>query len=251
MPTDDPSPSRRPRSHKYPGVPLSDALDFVRTIADRHLDGLPAESLAAGLGYTNIRTHGFSASLSSARQFGLLEKTSSGYTLTELARALLHPINPASVPALLRRALLSSPLYADLALRFSGRKVPEPEVLANLLYHHHGLTASAKSSAASAFLTSARFAGALDSSQTFLPDDQPAQPPPDPKESPDSASPRPSGKKSPSSRPHQKSPVRLDLPLWDSDEGKLIRLRAPESISQASFERFLQAFRLHVRIREE
>ena len=42
--------------------------------------------------------------------------------------------------------------------------------------------------------------------------------------------------------------VRLDLRLWDEDEGKSIRVRAPHTMSAASFERFLQAFRLVVRI---
>ncbi len=49
-------------------------------------------------------------------------------------------------------------------------------------------------------------------------------------------------------REHNLKDVSLDLPLWDEDEGKLIRVRAPRSITRASFERFLQAFRLSVRI---
>jgi hypothetical protein len=44
------------------------------------------------------------------------------------------------------------------------------------------------------------------------------------------------------------SDVKIDLRLWDQDAGKMIRVRAPQSISQASFDRFIQAFRLLVRI---
>ena len=44
--------------------------------------------------------------------------------------------------------------------------------------------------------------------------------------------------------------MRLDLQLWDADEGKTIRIRAPQTITAASFERFLQALRLLVRIEE-
>jgi hypothetical protein len=50
--------------------------------------------------------------------------------------------------------------------------------------------------------------------------------------------------------PAPSSDVRLDLRLWDADTGKTIRLRAPQTITAASFERFLQAFRLLVRIEE-
>ena len=39
------------------------------------------------------------------------------------------------------------------------------------------------------------------------------------------------------------------LPNWKlTDDGKRIRLRAPQTITAASFERFLQAFQLLVRI---
>ncbi len=44
--------------------------------------------------------------------------------------------------------------------------------------------------------------------------------------------------------------VRVDLRLWDADAGKSIRLRAPQTITPASFERFLQTFKLLVRIEE-
>ena len=47
------------------------------------------------------------------------------------------------------------------------------------------------------------------------------------------------------SRPHRprvrSGDVRIDVRLWDADQGKTIRVRAPESISAESFERFLQA----------
>jgi hypothetical protein len=44
--------------------------------------------------------------------------------------------------------------------------------------------------------------------------------------------------------------VRIDLRLWGTDAGKSIKLRVPESITPESFERLLQALRLHVRIEE-
>ena len=51
-------------------------------------------------------------------------------------------------------------------------------------------------------------------------------------------------------RPDTSNYARIDLKLWGSDQGKTIRLRSPESITRASFERLLQAFQLHVRIEE-
>lgn len=253
MPPDEPR-RRRERSHRYPGVPLDEAIEAARSIDERGASGLPAGALASALGYTNIRTQSFSARLSAARQFGLVELKSRGYALSDLARAILHPVDPGALPGLYRRALLSPPLYAELALRFSGRKVPEPSVLANLLYHHHHITASAKDAAAEAFVASARFAGALGPDGVFRPDGPPPPPEPGPAGPTPDAMPRvvePPRPRRPEKVGGGRSAVRLDLPLWGADRGKVLRLRAPESISRESFERFLQAFRLHVRIEDQ
>lgn len=242
MPANDPRPRRRERSHRYPGVPLAEAIELARVIDRKGLDGLPAGPIAEALGIKNIRTPSFSSRLSAARQFGLIALREDGYALTELAREILHPVDPAGLPRLHRRALLEPPLYAELAVRLSGRPVPDAPALANLLYHHHHITASAKEAAAAAFLDSARFADALGPDGIFRPDGgEPPPANPSPPSRPDRPPPR---------RSTQAAPVRLDLRLWGADQGKIIRLRAPESISRESFERFLQAFRLHVRIEE-
>lgn len=251
----EPSPSRRrERSVRYPGVPLSDAVDLARQMEAKGLDRLPAEAIARGLGYTSIKTHSFAAPLSAARQFGLLKLQGSQYELTGLAREILHPVDPGSEGVLYRRALLEPPLYGELAVRLAGKRVPEPAVLANQLYHHHGITASAKESAAEAFLASARFAGALAADGTFHPEglsEPMPRPAPPPEFEPDRPPPPPPPPRRPMPPREPRDEVRIDLRLWDADHGKVLRLRAPESITRASFERFLQAFRLHVRIEDE
>lgn len=245
----DPPGRRRERSHRYPGVPLPEAIEFARSVGERGLDGLPAGSIAAAMGYKNIKTQSFSAPLSAARQFGLLEFAADGYALTDLARAILYPVDPSSTPGLCRRALKEPPLYAELAVRLAGRRVPEPSALANLLYHHYHITAAAKDQAAEAFLASARFAGALGPDGTFRPEGDEVVPadPPGPASKPEPSSPTPPRP----ARRREPSGVRIDLKLWGPDAGKMIRVRAPESIGRESFERFLQAFRLHVRIEDD
>ena len=238
---------RRERSTRYPGVGLAESLKLVESIDRLGLDGLPAPEIASALGFKNIKTNTFSAPLSAARQFGLLNLTGDGYALSPLARAILHPVEPDELPRLHRQALLKPPLYAELAERLAGKRVPDATILGNVLYHNHQIIASSKQSAAEAFLESARFAGALGNDQVFLPDG--AGTPPAPAvvkdEQPD-ASAMPA-RTSPPARP---ADVRLDLRLWDADEGKVIRVRAPQSITPASYERFLQAFRLLVRIED-
>jgi hypothetical protein len=231
---------RRGRSARYPGVPLGEAVEFCKRLDDGGLDGLPAGEIARALGYKNLKTNTFSARLSAARQFGLLTLDGDGYALTARARAILHPVDRAELPRLYRQAFSAPPLYAELAARLADRRVPEATVLANVLYHNHQITAAAKQSAAEAFLASARFAGALGDDGILRPGGPAEAPPP--------AAAAPTGE-TPSSRPRTRpAAVRLDLKLWGPDDGKVIRLRAPESITPASFERFLQAFRLMVRI---
>jgi hypothetical protein len=237
---------RRERSTRYPGVSLAESLKFAAAIDELGVDGMSAAAIAAALGYKNIKTNTFSARLSAARQFGLLNLTEDGYALSPLSRAILHPVDPAELPRLFRQALVKPPLYAELAERLAGKRVPEATILGNILYHNHQIIASAKQPAAEAFLESARFAGAINDDEVFCPDGfAPAAPVP-PLAAPADA-PRPAPALADRSRPGE-AEVRLDLRLWDADLGKTIRLRAPQTMTAASFERFLQALRLLVRI---
>lgn len=253
---------RRERSARYPGVPLAESIDLARFVDERGLDGLGAPEIALALGYKNIKTNTFSARLSAARQFGLLDLKGEGYHLTPLARSILHPVDPTEVEQLQRQALLTPPLYSDLAERFADKKLPEASILGNVLYHNYDIIGSAKQAAADAFLESAKFAGILGPDQVLRPkggEPGPAvktsAPAPSPQSAPARATLSPIVVETPA-RPaaapvEPTDRVLFEIKLWDADQGKSIRVRAPESITTASFERFLQAFRLLVRIEDE
>ena len=252
--------AKRERSTRYPGVPLAESVELCKFIESRGLDGLTAGDVAMALGYKNIKTNTFSARLSAARQFGLLVLKDEGYSLTSLARSILHPVDPGEIPRLYRQALLEPPLYRDLADQFTDKRVPEANILGNVLYHNYQIIASAKQAAAEAFLDSARFAGALGDDQTFRPGGvttptattmSPTGPPAVPSVSaPVHAANSGMGSLNPPRSPGATSDVRIDLRLWDADTGKSIRVRAPESITPASFDRLIQTLRLQLRIEE-
>ena len=223
---------KRERSRRYPGRTLADCLELIRFVDERGLDGFPASDIASALGFSSLKTNAFSATLSAARQFGLLELLDEGYRLSPLAKSIAHPVASEEVPSLYRKALWAAPLYHDLAERFAEKNVPDAVHLANLLYHQFGIIATAKDSAASIFLESARFAGVLGEDGALRREGMAQE-------------------QSVVSVVKQKdtsSKTRLDLRLWGGDEGKTIRLRAPEKITRESYERFLQAFALMVRI---
>ncbi len=255
MSSEESSPTRgkRERSTRYPGVPLAESVELCEFIQENGLDGLTAADIATALGYKNIKTNTFSARLSAARQFGLLALKDEGYALTPLARSILHPVDPTEVPKLYRQALLEPPLYAELAVQFADKKLPEPSILGNVLYHNHQIIATAKQAAAESFLESARFAQALGDDNVFRPNGSV------PKSDP--TTPINNGQRTlpsveqtlevpPNRSPSGSADVRIDLRLWGADTGKSIRLRAPETMTQESYNRLIQALQLHLRIEE-
>ena len=138
-----------------------------------------------------------------------------GYSLTPLARSILHPVDPLDTPRLYRQALLEPPLYSDLAVQFAGKKLPEASILGNVLYHNHQIIASAKQAAAEAFLESARFAGALGEDNVFRPDGTSVGPSPGDVASNGHAGPVATIPASPTplapARPARSNDVRIDL----------------------------------------
>ena len=271
---------RRERSARYPGATLFDAIDLTREMSQRGVDGLPSASVAAAMGYKNIKTQTFSARLSAARQYGLITLRDGGYALTELARSILHPIDPGRLPSLHRTAFLHPSLNAELCEKLEGRKVPDSPALANWLYHNHQITAAAKDAAAEVFLSTARELRVLGDDGFLrvgvaLPavadETLSAAPVEDPtrivqtSRLVNSSSSSPVSMKSPQPAPVHVGESRVpseplvqggdlisfDLRLWGRDEGKLIRLSAPESITRASLERFLKTFELMVRVEED
>lgn len=262
--------SRRERSARYPSVPLQEAIAFCRQIDELGIDGLGAAQIATAMGYRNVKTNTFSGRLSSARQFQLIVLNDQNYSLTELALRIIHPIDPAEVSQLLRQACLAPHLYAELIRHYAGKRLPEAEILGNLMMHKYQITASAKSAAADAFLDSLRFVGLMNDQRLVESSSSGHEPgfalaesraagsvaPVTPLRVTSSiepvtkvpAFPSSSGHRTESAKPRTDNEVRLDLTLWDSDQGKRIRLRAPSTVTRSSMARFLEALRLAVRV---
>lgn len=250
---DEPAPRKRERSARYPGVALEDSLELATLVDRRGLDGLTAGDIATAMGYTNIKTNTFSSRLSAARQFGLLALKDDGYTLTTLARSILHPVDPGDLPRLRRQAMLEPPLYKELFERFGGKRMPEPAILANVLYHDYDIIASAKQVAAEAFLESARHVGLLGDDGVLRTPGSEAQAAAQQAIAAAAPAPAPAAPERQAASSvvvDESAPVRIDLRLWGADSGKVIRVRAPEAITEDSLQRLLQAIRLHIRIEE-
>jgi hypothetical protein len=173
----------------------------------------------------------------------LLVLDKSGYALSGLGRRFAESLEPRTEARLRLRAFIEPPLYAELCRRFSGKRLPESAALANWLHHHHQITSSAQQAAAELFVASARQAG-------MLGDDGVLRPEPDEAVGPRGASSAPI-EDAAASKPGDAEEVEFSLRLRGSDDGKTIRVCAPDSMSRESFERLLQALRLHVRIEDD
>ena len=236
------------------GSNLAESLKLCESIDGLGLDGLSAAAIASALGYTNIKTNTFSARLSAARQFGLLSLTGDGYALSPLARAILHPVEPGrAAPALSPGAAQAAALCR--AGRAAGRQAAarrgDPGQRALPQPPDHRLGQAGGRRGVPRIVAVRRRARRRPGLPPRRPPRAVAAPAArvaagDRRHRPRSTPRRPAA---PRERPRS-SDVRLDLRLWDDDEGKTIRVRAPQSITAASFERFLQAFRLLVRIEE-
>lgn len=259
---------KRERSARYPAAPLDEAIEFCRQIDELGVDGLTASQIATAMGYKNVKTNTFSGRLSSARQFGLVALADQNHSLTQLAKRIIHPLDPDEIPSLLQQACQSPTLFAELIKQYAGKRLPEPEILGNLLMHRHQITAAAKSAAAESFYASARFAGILNDNRQLIEEWDTSASLVEPRSSglitkQTKASTRNStvsdftGQNIPAEKVRQpkekrmnEDEVRLDLTLWDTDQGKHIRLRAPSSMTAASYERFMKALQLAIRIVE-
>ena len=260
---------KRERSARYPAIPLSEAVEFCRQIDELGIDGLTAPQIATAMGYKNVKTNTFSGRLSSARQFGLIDLSEQNYSLTDLALRIIHPFDPEEVPQLMRQACQLPPLFAELMKQYAGKRLPEPEILGNLLMHKHQITASAKMAAAESFYASIQHSGLLDDSRVL--DSQAnvqagqltaTEVRTQSGSKPQSAQVQIETKsvqidQVPSQRSlvrksvkRDRDEVRLDLTLWDGDQGKQIRLRAPSSMTQASLDRFIQSMKLAIQVIE-
>lgn len=262
--------SRRERSARYPSVPIKEAIAFCRQIDELGIDGLGAAQIATAMGYRNVKTNTFSGRLSSARQFQLIVLNDQNYSLTDLAKRIIHPIDPAEVSHLMRQACQAPHLYAELIRHYAGKRLPEAEILGNLMMHRYQITSSAKASAAEAFLESLQFVGLMNDqrlveSVSFGPNPPVGQGERLPARAIESYSAGVPAITSETGSAHsarfvsgerlasgakfrQENEVALDLALWDADQGKRIRLRAPATVTRSSMDRFLEALRLTVRI---
>lgn len=157
----------RKRSRPYPSEPLSRCVEWARDIR-RQLGtgGCDATMLAEAMGSRSLSGTA-KTRIAALGYFGLLDRSSGRYTLSDLAIRLLNPTSEHEEGEAIRQAFLKPALYADLVDRYEteGRL---PERLPNILLREFNILEGANESVARDFVESGRFARVLDEEGCFV-----------------------------------------------------------------------------------
>ena len=105
--------------------------------------------------------------LATARVYGMIEGSRSGYRLTDAAKRYFFPSSDAEKQSALLLLLKSAPIFSEMIKRFDGNKIPPADMLANVLLRDFKIPESWKGRVARFFVKAATDAGLLDS-QGFL-----------------------------------------------------------------------------------
>ena len=145
------SPDSVVRSPSYPVMSLADAIAAVHKIEGQYRSSKVDRELAAKLiGYSSLSGPANKA-LAALAQYGLVERAGKGeMRVTQRARAILHPDDPAEKRRELEAAALEPSLFREMKERWPDVMPPEEAVIS--YFNRRGFNPSAIRPAARAYL---------------------------------------------------------------------------------------------------
>lgn len=116
----------------FPVYGFGEALRIAEKVETAGGGKLEEHTLAIALGMS-VKSSGFSLRTLTAKQFKLLQKSGSMLETTQLAKAIIKPINEEEKIHAMKESFLSIPLFNAVATRFKGQPFPQSEVFRNIL----------------------------------------------------------------------------------------------------------------------
>lgn len=141
-------------------VDLGVVLDFAEKIEAEGLQTLTAQDVAKRMGFAASTSTPFYRRTVAAKLFGLLD-TTQGVNLTKLALDYFKPTDDDSKAAALGTAMKNVVAYQKILERYSEKRLPQIDILANLIERDFNLAPEAARVCASVFIHSAQRAGLL------------------------------------------------------------------------------------------
>lgn len=149
---------RKASTNELPMVDLAVVLDFVGKIESDGLQTLTAQDVAKRMGFAASTSTPFYRRTAAAKLFGLLD-TTQGVNLTRLALDYFKPTDDGSKAAALGTVIKNVVAYQKILERYSEKRLPQADILANLIEREFALTPDAAKVCAAVFVNSAQQAG--------------------------------------------------------------------------------------------
>ena len=147
--------TRKASTNELPMVDLGTVLDFVGKIESDGLQTLTVHEVAKRMGFASATSTPFYRRIVGAKLFGLLD-TTQGVNLTKLALDYFKPTDEQAKAAALATAMKNVVAYQKILERYSGKRLPQVDILANLIEREFNLVSDAAKVCGGVFLTSAQ-----------------------------------------------------------------------------------------------
>jgi hypothetical protein len=139
-------------------VDLGVILDFVGKIESDGLQTLTAQDVSKRMGFAASTSTPFYRRTVAAKLFGLLD-TTQGVNLTKLALDYFKPTDDESKAAALATAIKNVVAYQKILERYAEKRLPQVDILANLIEREFNLVSEAAKVCANVFVNSVQRAG--------------------------------------------------------------------------------------------
>lgn len=150
--------AKKASTNEIPMVDLATILEFVEKIESDGLQTLTSQEVAKRMGFAASTSTPFYRRTVAAKLLGLLD-TTQGVNLTKLALDYFKPTDDESKAAALATAIKNVVGYQKILDRYSEKRLPQKDILANLIEREFSLASDAAKVCASVFLNSAQRAG--------------------------------------------------------------------------------------------
>ena len=153
----------RPTSDsKFPYYDLADSIRVASVLHEQAGGSCQPDQLAALMNHRGVKSGAFTSRVGAARQFGLVERTSTGtLRLSSRGRAIVAPGHGESDSEAKVEACLDVDLFAKVFDHYQGSTLPEPIGLENAIQAAFGVVPGRAKTAVRVLLNSAREAGLL------------------------------------------------------------------------------------------
>ena len=151
-----------PRSDSgFPYYDLRDSIKVATVLHERAGGSCQPDQLAPLMNHKGPQSGAFVGRISSAKKFGLLERTTGLLRLSSRGKAIVAPGRGESDSEAKVDAFLDVDLFAKVFKRFQGSTLPEPVGLQNTIQTEFGVVAGRAKPTVRILLDSAREAGVL------------------------------------------------------------------------------------------